>query len=267
VGIPARVVWGCLYVPNLGGSFGQHAWNEVYMGEIGWIPLDTTAREVDYADSGHIRLGIVSSAHIALRPKQMEILDFQAGAQNFSGFQGTVDAKKYKPYLGQFKGRRGVIAVSAEADGLSLTLADKRVFGLREPDEKGEWPFKLSRDIGVTFDRDPSGRAVGLNILNRIRLPKKGEPQSIPDSVPEKIRPYLGQYSIPMQKEEIMVAYDDGHLAVHIPGLGVRQLEGPDVQGIWTAKPGDDRFTFILDEAGKVRTMILIEVIRNSRID
>jgi transglutaminase-like putative cysteine protease len=175
VGIPARVVWGCMYVPNLGGSFGQHAWSEVYMGEIGWIPLDTTAREVDYADSGHIRLGILSSAHVALNPKRMEILDFQAGAQSLSGFQGAVDAKKYEPYLGRFKGRRGVITVSVEGDGLSLTLADKRVFGLREPDEKGEWLFKLSRDVGVTFERDSSGRVISLDIHNRIRLPKKAE--------------------------------------------------------------------------------------------
>jgi transglutaminase-like putative cysteine protease len=267
VGIPARVVWGCMYVPNLGGSFGQHAWNEVYMGEIGWIPVDTTAREVDYADSGHIRLGILSSAHVALNPKQMEILDFQAGSQNFRGFQGTVDANKYQPYLGQYKGRRGVIIVALENGGLSLTLADKRVFGLRDPDEKGEWLFKLSRDIGVTFERDPSGRVGGMTILNRVRLPKKEEPQDIPDSVPKNIRPYLGQYSIPMQKEEIMVAYDGGHLAVHIPGRGVRQLEGPDAQGIWTARPGDDRFSFIMDDAGKVRTMILIEMVRNTRID
>ena len=267
VGIPARVVWGCMYVPNLGGSFGQHAWNEVYMGELGWIPLDTTVREVDYADSGHIRLGIVSSAHIALNPKQMEILDFQAGPQSFGGFQGTVDAKRYQPYLGQYKGRRGVIVVSFQDGGLSLILADKRVFGLREPDEKGEWLFKLSRDISVTFEPGPSGRMDGLTILNRVRLPKKAELPDIPDSVPANIRPYLGQYSIPMQKQEIMLAYDGGHLAVHIPGLGVRVIEGPDAQGVWTAKPGDDRFSFIMDEAGKVRTMILIEVVRNTRID
>jgi len=256
-----------MYVPNLGGSFGQHAWNEVYMGQIGWIPLDTTAREVDYADSGHIRLGVLTSAHIALNPKQMEILDFQAGPQSFSGFQGTVDTKKYQPYLGQYKGRRGVITISLENGGLSLTLADKRVFGLREPDEKGEWLFKLSQDVGVTFERDASGRANGLTILNRVRLPKRGEPQDIPDSVPENIRPYLGQYSIPMQKQEIMVAYDDGHLAVHIPGLGVRVIEGPDAQGLWTARRGDDRFSFIMDDAGKVRTMILIEAVRCTRID
>jgi hypothetical protein len=256
-----------MYVPNLGGSFGQHAWNEVFMGQIGWIPVDTTAKEVDYADSGHIRLGILSSAHVALNPKQMEILDFLAGAQSFGGFRGTVEAEKYQPYLGQYKGRRGVITVSLENGGLSLTLADKRVFGLREPDDKGEWLFKLSRDIGVTFEPGASGRMSGMTIINRVRLPKKGEPQNIPDSVPENIRPYLGQYSIPMQKQEIMVAYDDGHLAVHIPGLGVRVIEGPDAQGLWTATPGDDRFSFVTDDAGKVRAMFLIERLRNTRID
>jgi transglutaminase-like putative cysteine protease len=267
VGIPARVVWGCMFVPNLGGSFGQHAWNEVYMGEIGWIPLDTTAKEDDYADSGHIRLGVLKSAHIALNPKQMEILDFQAGAQSPAGFKGVVDAKKYQSYLGQYKGRRGVITVSVEGDGLSLTLADKRVFGLREPDDKGEWPFKLSRDVGVTFERDAAGQVVGLTIVNRVRLPKKEEPQDIPDSVPENVRPFLGQYSIPMEKQDIVVAYDDGHLAVHIPGLGVRQLEGPDDQGVWDGKPGDDRFSFVMDDAGQVRTMILIEMVPSKRID
>jgi len=267
VGIPARVVWGCMYVPNLGGSFGQHAWNEVYMGEGRWIPLDTTAREIDYADSGHIRLGVLSSAHIALNPKQMEVLDFQAGGQNMGGFQGAVDSKKYQPYLGRYKGRRGIIVVSLQDGGLSLTLDDERVFGLRDPDERGEWPFKLSRDIGVTFEQPASGRISGLTIINRIRLPKKEEPQGVPDNVPENIRPLLGQYSIPMQKEEILVAYDDGHLTVHIPGLGVRAIEGPDARGVWDGKPGDDRFSFIRDEGGKVRAMIFIEAVQCTRID
>ena len=267
VGIPARVVWGCMYVPNLGGSFGQHAWNEVYMGKGRWIALDTTAREIDYADSGHIRLGVLSSAHIALNPKEMKILDFQAGSHGLAGFQGTVDSKKYQPYLGRYKGRRGIIVVSLQDGGLSLTLDDKRVFGLRDPDERGEWSFKLSRDIGATFEREASGRVSGLTIVNRIRLPKKEETQRIPDNVPENIRAYLGQYSIPMQKEEILLAYDNGHLTVHIPGRGVRVIEGPDVQGIWSAESEEDRYAFIMGDGGRVRALMLIERILNIRID
>ncbi len=267
VGIPARVVWGCMYVPNLGGSFGQHAWNEVYMGENGWIPVDTTARELDYADSGHIRLGVLKSAHIALNPKRMEILDFQAGHQSFGGFQAVAETERYRPYLGRYKGPRGVITVSLQGGGLQLTLADQRAFGLREPDEKGEWLFKLSPDVSVTFDRNPSGGVVGLTIVNRIRLPRKEGLQKVPDRVPEQLRPYLGRYSIPMEKQEMTVTYDAGHLSVLIPGLGVRRLEGPDAQGVWRTSSGDDRFSFIRNEDGEVRTVLLLETIRNARID
>jgi len=75
VGIPARVVWGCLYTPHQGGAFGQHAWNEVYMGPAGWIPLDTTIAEVDYVDSGHIRIGVFGSVATSLNVRSIEILE------------------------------------------------------------------------------------------------------------------------------------------------------------------------------------------------
>ena len=75
VGIPARIVTGCMYTPTFNGSFGQHAWNEVYMGEKqGWIPVDSTVDETGYVDSGHIRLGNM----VSFNPQNMEILDFKA---------------------------------------------------------------------------------------------------------------------------------------------------------------------------------------------
>jgi len=77
VGIPARVVWGCLYANSGGGVFGQHGWNEIYMGEAGWIPIDTTRRQVDYCDSGHIRIGVHQSTATALNARKIEILDFR----------------------------------------------------------------------------------------------------------------------------------------------------------------------------------------------
>ena len=80
VGIPARVVWGCMYVPNYGGAFGQHGWSEIYMGRAGWITVDATANEIDYVDSGHIRIGEYQSMVTALNPKKMEVLDFKAGS-------------------------------------------------------------------------------------------------------------------------------------------------------------------------------------------
>lgn len=75
VGIPARVVWGCMYTPRNGGEFGQHAWNEVYMGAAGWVPLDTTIGETDYVDSGHIRIGVFQSVATALNAQRLEVLE------------------------------------------------------------------------------------------------------------------------------------------------------------------------------------------------
>ena len=56
------------------GRFGQHAWNEVYLGqEVGWVALDTTLRERDYVDAGHVRLGMDCS----FQPIELEILDYE----------------------------------------------------------------------------------------------------------------------------------------------------------------------------------------------
>lgn len=79
VGIPARVVWGCLYSTSGGGVFGQHGWNEIYMGEAGWIPFDTTRRETDSVDSGHIRIGVHQSTATALNARKIEIIDYRTG--------------------------------------------------------------------------------------------------------------------------------------------------------------------------------------------
>jgi hypothetical protein len=75
-GIPARVVWGCLYTPEYGGSFGHHGWSEVYMGEAGWIPIDVTIHETDYVDSGHICLGILNTKVTVINFKEMKIQDY-----------------------------------------------------------------------------------------------------------------------------------------------------------------------------------------------
>jgi hypothetical protein len=119
----------------------------------------------------------------------------------------------------------------------------------------------------VTFERDASGGVAVMTIVNRVRLPKEEDPASISERVPENLRSYLGRYSLPMQKEELVVGFDGGRLTVHLPGLGVRRLEGPDARGVWSAGPGDERFSFVKDGTGQVRAMILIENIRNARID
>ena len=76
-GIPARVVWGCMYTREFDGSFGHHGWNEVFMGKDGWIAIDVTIHETDYVDSGHIRLGVLNTPQTIINYEEIEIIDYK----------------------------------------------------------------------------------------------------------------------------------------------------------------------------------------------
>jgi hypothetical protein len=267
VGIPAKVVWGCMYTPNSGGAFGQHAWNEVYMGEAGWIPIDTTAKEIDFADSGHIRLGVLSSAHIAWNPKSLQILDFEAGGQRFGQVVEPGDSEKYQPFLGKYQGPRAVFTVLVQNGSLAIDIPGRMIFEMQDPDDQGRWLFKLTADVNVSFQRNGSGRVTGLALVNRARIPKKTAAEDVKDDIPEELRPYLGQYPIPMEKAEISVLFRGDGLTVRIPGKGTFDLKGPASDGFWTATPGGDRISFIQDDDGRVRAMVIHETFQCPRTE
>jgi len=271
VNIPSRVVWGCIYVPNRGGSFGQHGWNEVYMGEAGWIPLDTTLKEIDFVDSSHIRLGILTSKHIAFNPEKMEILDFQAGSQRFGQEVSPIESEHYKPYVGEYQGPDKVLNVLVQNNSLALDIPGRMVFELKDPDENGCWYFKLTRDAHVTFEKDKNGGVKGMNLYSKARIPKKSDPEEIKKavskSIAEKFRPYIGRYPIPMQEGEFTVLYIQDNLAVTFPNGRIIYLNGPDKEGLWTPKDGKDKFSFVSDEKGRVRFMVIHEQIYTPKLN
>jgi transglutaminase-like putative cysteine protease len=267
VGIPARVVWGCMYIPNLGGAFGQHAWNEVYMGEAGWVTLDTTIREIDYVDSGHIRLGELSSKQIAWNPKKLEILDFEAGAQKFGVVPEAGSLAEYEPFIGKYRGPENILTILVQNRSLALDIPGRMIFELREPDEEGIWYFKLTKDAGVSFQQDITGRVTAMTIHNSARLPKKQTDGDIPKNVPEEYRPYIGKYPIPMERAHLTVIYKNNTLAMQGPEPGTLYLEGPDEEGIWIDKQGNRKFSFIKDESGTVRAMVFHEIVHCPKED
>jgi hypothetical protein len=267
VGIPARVVWGCMYIPNNGGAFGQHAWNEVYMGEAGWITLDTTIREIDYVDSGHIRLGELTSLQIAWNPKTLEILDFEAGSQKFGVVPEEKTLTEYEPFMGKYRGPKNVLTVLVQNGSLALDIPGRAVFELEEPDEEGIWYFKLTKDAGISFTQDITGRVTGMTILNSARLSKKQRSEDTLKNVPEAFRPYIGQYPIPMEKAHLTVIYRNGTLGLQGPEPGTLYLEGPDEAGMWVDKKGENKISFIKDESGTVRAMIFHEIVHCPRKD
>ncbi|HEX6812293.1 MAG TPA: transglutaminase domain-containing protein [Planctomycetota bacterium] len=75
LGIPARTPMGGMYVPLFGGSFAQHMWTEVWLGDaIGWLPVDCTAGQATFIDAGHIRL---SERPTNFQPKSIEVLEHE----------------------------------------------------------------------------------------------------------------------------------------------------------------------------------------------
>lgn len=267
VGIPSRVVWGCIYVPNRGGSFGQHGWNEVYMGEAGWIPLDTTLREIDFVDSSHIRLGILTSKHIAFNPDKMEILDFHAGSQRFGETATTTIPEKYKSYVGGYQGPDNVLQVLVQNSSLALKIPGRMIFELKEPDENGLWYFKLSTDAAVSFQKNSSGEVTSMNILSKARIPKKSDSEEKTDNIPEKFRPYTGQYPVPMQEGVFTVFYSQNNLAVKHPAGRILVLEEPDEQGLWACRNREEKISFVKDDEGRVKFMIIHELVHAPKID
>lgn len=237
------------------------------MGGAGWIPVDTTAREIDFADSGHIRLGILVSKHIAFNPKQMEILDFHAGSHRFGEVIESGIPDEYQPYIGKYRAPRKMLKVLVQNGNLAVDIPGKGIFELREPDDEGLWFFRLTRDASISFQKDNSGRMRGMTIHSLARLPKKEQTETSAKNVPEEYRSYLGEYPIPMENDELTVSYRNKNLAIKDSRGRIMNLEGPDEEGMWRDKRGRDKISFVVDDEGKVRTMVYHEIVYFPRID
>jgi transglutaminase-like putative cysteine protease len=269
VGIPARVVWGCMYVPNYGGAFGQHGWSEIYMGRAGWITVDATANEIDYVDSGHIRIGEYQSMVTALNPKKMEVLDFRAGSMKMGQTEEPA-SRMYKAYVGEYTNpsTKTVLKVFVQGGSLAVDIPGKVVLALNDPDEKGLWYCKLSNQLYFTFKRKylGFGKVVDMELHQIIPLPRKSGPEKVNNNVPEKFRPYLGTYSLAALQADFTVLYKDGSLAVNDPlEKKTIKLQLPNEKGRWLDEFNKNTIFFELDNQGNAKTMKIDSVDKFTR--
>jgi len=258
VGIPARVVWGCMYVPNYGGAFGQHGWSEIYMGKAGWITVDATASEIDYVDSGHIRIGEYQSMVTALNPKKIEVLDFAAGSMKMG--QEETASGMYSAYVGEYTSpaTKTILKVFVQGGSLAVDIPGKVVLALNDADQEGLWYCKLSNSLYFTFKRKylGFGKVIEMHLHQIIPLPRKSRPQSANNNVPEKFRPYLGKYSLAALQAEFTVIYKDGGLAVNDPlAKKVIKLQSPNEKGRWVDEFNKNSIFFDMDNKGNVTAM------------
>jgi hypothetical protein len=257
VGIPARVVWGCMYVPNFGGAFGQHAWNEIYMGEkIGWVPVDSTAYETDFLDSGHIRLGEYQSPVTALNPVTMEVLDYTVGSEAAK----VAAEERYAGFLGDYtNGDNGrEIHVVVQDGSLTVDIPNQIMLALNDPDEDGRWVSKIADKLYCTFEKDDAGVVNELQIHEMIRMLRKSSPQEIAEEVPEEFRDLLGTYVLPQMQADFKVRYEEGSLVVDDPlaKMAVKLKPYGDA-GKWIDQYDKNTMEFETDAAGAVTALVI----------
>ena len=254
VGIPSRVVWGAMYVPNRGGGFGQHGWNEIYMGDAGWIPVDATAFETDFVDAGHIRIAELQSASTSFNGQEIEILEYKLLTEETNPEM----TDKYSSYLGKYTNIESSRTFEVfEKDGaLSVDIPGQMVLPFNDENDEGRWYCKLTTNLYLEFKMEEE-RNINNMILHEIAtMTKKSAPEKLDDGVPEKFLPYLGKYFFAQVNQEFEVIYLDGSLAVKDPSREQPiKLQPPDDNGGWKDEFNKYIVYFELDESGQANLL------------
>lgn len=252
VGIPARLSIGCMYVPYMGGSFGQHAWTEVFMGEVGWVAVDATAHEFDFVDAGHIRLGEKAS----FNPKEMNILDYKTGNGNLNASV----PEEFQKYLGKYlhEARNKTFEIRYQDGSLAIEIPGGQVLALNPPDEKGILYPKMTRQLNFSFENDIYGNVAQMKLQQIVPLGKKFEQDSIGAEVPEEFKKLVGNYWLAPAQANFKVFYENGTLALNDP-LAKKVITLPEQteNGLWKDEFGKNEIEFINNDKGEVTRMLI----------
>lgn len=255
VGIPSRMVWGCMYSPNLGGTFGQHAWTEIYMGDAGWIPVDATAGEINYVDSGHIRIACSSALGSSLNAKEFEILEYEIRGRTPEEMAAA--ATEYDAYLGKYEypGSGEPFEVLVMDGGLAIDIPNRALLALKDPDEIGRWFAKMTDRVYLTFDENESGQVTSFAMHEMYRAPKTSPPNGIDESVPDEVRPFLGVYTLAAAKTDLTVSYKDDVLSLHHSLRRTSYALRQTGEGGWASDNSEYTLYFEPDRDGEVASI------------
>ncbi|MCD4732314.1 MAG: transglutaminase-like domain-containing protein [Bacteroidales bacterium] len=248
VGIPARLSTGCMYTTYFGGSFGQHVWTQVFMGDVGWVAIDATLNEIDYVDAGHIRLGEFTS----FQPEEMKILDYKL--VDGSEMDGIVDVpEKYKDYLGEylFSEKNATFKVIYQDGNLAVNIVHKNlVLALKNADEQDRYFSQMTDQINFKFYTDETGIIDRMRLQETIPIPKKSDEDPMNNDLPPNT--YTGTYYLAQADVEMLVYVKDKGLVLKDPFTKTESKIWQDVEtGIWAV--GENELMFDYDTDGNVR--------------
>jgi CubicO group peptidase (beta-lactamase class C family) len=142
------------------------------------------------------------------------------------------------PYLGRyvanFASFSNEVFTVLEQDGrLSVAIPSQRVYELDPPGEDGRWPFTLTDQIAVSFQRDETGGVVSLT-MHQSGMDWEVLREGIvvePEIDLDEARRLLGTYRTANATLEIGVLIQNQRLAIRVPGAGVLELHAPNDEG------------------------------------
>ncbi len=187
--IPARLVGGVVYTPSFGGSFGQHAWVEVFMGSAGWIAFDPTTGEFERMSATHIKL--------------------------FEGMGGvqpkTIKVTRYEP------ANQAVVAVPlAQARPLAWKLGKPYTFTYRKGDkELGAETFTLTKkeQDDVTVLRLADDVKLKINMLSSLTSHTE-----IVATLNARPKTFQREFSVLLTKTKVDCIFSEQSVQVEISG-------------------------------------------------
>ncbi len=252
VGIPARLSVGCMYSTNYKGSFGQHAWTEVYMGDAGWIPVDATIYETDYIDAGHIRLGEKAN----FQPVAMEIIDYRSDLKN----EDAIIPDTFRPIIGSYMNieQHRMFKIIYKDGGLAIDIPGQIILALNPPDEQGKWYPKLTRELSLTVGKNVEGKIDKMIMHQYARLRKMSAPDTGLNEIPEELRKFTGNYQFAPAKLSLDVMFHDGVLTTQEPlGRSKDRISYSKADDKWIDNTGNYEIRFTTGSENEITGMIL----------
>jgi CubicO group peptidase (beta-lactamase class C family) len=148
------------------------------------------------------------------------------------------DVGDLKPYLGRYVANfrtfsNEVFTISERNSRLVLDIPSQLESALNPPRADGRWPLVMTGELAVSFDRDKTGRVVGLKFHQgdlEFEVPREGIVLT-PEIPLSELQKYVGRYRDEAGATELTILIQNQRLAVRLPNDRSFDLLPPDATG------------------------------------
>ena len=148
------------------------------------------------------------------------------------------EAGDLKPYLGRYIANfasfsNEVFTISDRNGRLVLDMPSRLESALNPPRADGRWPLVVSDQLAVSFDRDNTGRVVGMKLHEgalAFEIPRDGVVPA-PEIPLSELQKYVGRYGDATGATESAILIRNQRLAIRLPNNTSFDLLPPDATG------------------------------------